>query len=161
MRILLTAGIIAWACMSGPVMAQTIDAQDPAKFATVLTNLGYKPSAVVTNGGIPLLTAQINDWNTGFAFSGCNEDNKGCKYVVLVTTISDLTDPPADWVNQINNELDLGKIVVHDSKSIAITFPLTFGPDGIPLTTFRYALDLWLETIGYVAQSAANAKLLK
>lgn len=140
--------------------AQVIDARNPANVSKAMAELGHKINPADNKGGYPMFTAEINGWNTAVVFGGCT-GNTNCKYMLLVSSFSDLTNPPADWINKVNADLDLGKVWVNEEKTLSFSQPVAIGEGQLQRDTLRYVLDQWGGIVRYLSKAATDAKLVK
>jgi hypothetical protein len=140
--------------------AATVRTADPAAVAAALAAMGYRPGAVEPNGGAPLFKVDIADFDTAIVFGGC-ANGSDCRYLVLVSRFTDVLNPPADWVNAHNRDLDLGKLWVGDDGTLAFALAMPTGGEPISVPTLRFVIEQWTGVIGTLSRAAIDAKLIK
>jgi hypothetical protein len=158
MKALIFAGLISLATQAAP--AQDINGRDPVLFAKALSEMGYSPTAAKASDEIPMFNAEISGTDTTFAFGGC-VGGKDCTYVLLVSSFTDVANPPAEWINRINRDYDLGKLWINEDKNISFSLMIPMGVELIPRGTLRFSIEQWSAYISAVAASARDEKLVK
>ena len=79
---------------------------------------------------------------------------KDCKYITLVASYSDVINPPASWVQQMNDEFDLLRVGVNDSKQLYM-----FGAyviEGLPQAELKRILDFWASDTAAIGDEAID-----
>ena len=149
------------AMLASSAQAETpkIGIADPAAFVDQLRGMGYSVGALESRDGIPMTSADIGGISTVVTFGGCKA-GKDCSYLLLITSFSDVIDPPAAWLNKVNADFDLVKVWTNGSKTATLSHAVVFG-DGMPPATFARILEQWQLSAAAVARSAVAAKIAR
>jgi hypothetical protein len=158
MKSLIFAGLAVLAAQAAP--AQGVNGRDPAAFAKTLTDMGYSPTKLETSDDIPMFNAEISGTDTAFVFGGC-VGGKDCSYIALVSSFTDVSNPPTEWINRMNRDYDLGKLWINGDKNLSFSLVIPMGVEPIPRGTLRFALEQWTAFVNTVADSARQEKLVK
>jgi hypothetical protein len=135
---------------------KTVSIKDPAGFAATLREMGYKPGELAEGTKLPAFTVTLGDQPTRVTFGGCiNRVN--CTYLYLSSSYSDVPNPPAEWLNKMNDNFDIIKISTDADKDLY--FSATHVIEGVPRSTLRMILDMWIDDSNSLAQEAVKAKL--
>ena len=137
--------------------APKIGIADPAIFADQLRGMGYTVGPIESREGIPMTSTDIGGLSTVLTFGGCKA-GKNCTYLLLITSFSDVINPPAAWLNKTNADFDLVKVWTNSSGGATLSHAVVFG-DGLPAATFARILEQWQLSAAGVAQSAVTAKI--
>ncbi|NML07099.1 hypothetical protein [Sphingomonas sp. G-3-2-10] len=147
---------------AAPAFAQAngpLSAKDPAAFAAQLRAMGYKPGEIdKSNDKFPALIFEYRDWPINITFGGCT-NGTNCRYIVLVGIFSDVLNPPADWVAELNVDFDLIKVWVGDNGRLSFSAGAIV--EGWPPSAFKTLVDELINGGDELADEARKAKLVK
>lgn len=162
MRMALLAAAIATVAMSGAARAQDsgppVSLKTPAAFAQTLKEMGFAPSAITTKENAPELDVDIDGLPTTVKFVGCTT-GRDCKYITFVSGYTDIVNPPASWMQKMNDEFDMLKIGLKSNKSIYLFAAHVV--NGIPRSELRRILDYWGADTAAISDEAQKAKLVR
>lgn len=136
-----------------PASAETpaaLTLADPAVFAAQLREMGYDPEPF-DNAQVPTTVIHHDSSAYSVALGGCSA-GRNCKYLVLLGSFSDIANPPADWVARHNADYDMIKVWVNDDHHL--TYSTAMVVDGMPRSTFRANLDLFVDSGNGLAREA-------
>lgn len=102
MRFILAAAVAAFFVVAAPAQAQTVSIKDPAAFRNTLSAMGYAPTALTAADTTPEFDIDVDGFSSTLRMQGCSA-GKNCKYITLVASYSDVINPPANWVQQMND----------------------------------------------------------
>lgn len=126
-------------------------------FQASLRQMGYDPEVSKSDDGHPVFKITRDGSSTAIVLGGC-ENGTACTYVAFVTSLTDVINPPAEWLQSVNDDFDLIKVVVNDDKTLRIAHSAVI--EGLPVTSFRYLLDQWFAGVSEVGQKAIKDKLV-
>ena len=152
----------AWcAVLPAPARAQEmVTAQNPETVRALFATWGYGPSEMRDTDDQPSFLATVDNFTFAVAFNGCTA-GRGCLYLVLIANYDDINNPPAEWLNHQNYQYDeLTASRREDDGRLVLRTGITLGPEGIPVSTLRLAMDGWIQDTGAVERSAAEAGLV-
>ena len=162
-RIVIAAlAVAAWgAGLSAPARAQEmITAQNPETVRALFEAWGYRPTALRDAADEPHFNASHEDFTFIVSFAGCTA-GRDCRRLVFVVNYRDITNPPLEWVNSQNYRFDLISAARReDNGYLSLVTGVTLGPQGIPVSTFRLAVDGWIEDTGAIERNAGEAGLI-
>jgi hypothetical protein len=150
--IAILAAAACWVCTS-PASAETASAlslADPAVFSAQLREMGYDLEPFET-GQVPTTIIRQGSDVYSMALGGCTA-SRNCKYLVLISSFSDISNPPADWVAKHNADYDMIKVWVNDDHHL--TYSIAMVVDGMPRSTFRANVDLFTDSGNSLAREA-------
>jgi Putative bacterial sensory transduction regulator len=149
--------ILAMPAFAAPA-EKTVSIKDPAGFAATLREMGYKPEELQKGTKMPAFTVTLGDQPTRFTFGGCT-NRLDCKYLYLSSSYNDVPNPPAEWLNKMNDNFDMIKVSTDADKDLY--FSATHVIEGVPRSTLKMILDMWISDANALAQEAVTAKLNK
>jgi hypothetical protein len=152
-----TIALAAMLASSAHAETPRIAIADPVAFADQLRGMGYTVGPIESRDGIPMTSTDIRGLSTVMTFGGCKA-GKDCTYLLLITSFSDVINPPAAWLNKANADFDLVKVWTNSSGTATLSHAVVFG-DGMPAATFARILEQWQLSAAGVAQSAVAAKI--
>jgi hypothetical protein len=153
MRLILAAAAAALFVVAGPVQAQSTSIKNPAAFVATLKAMGYEPGPLSKVDTQPEVDIKVDGFSTTLRLQGCAAA-ADCKYMTLVASYSDVIDPPASWVQQMNDEFDLLRVGVNDKNQLYM-----FGAyivEGLPRTELKRIFDYWASDTSAVGQEAID-----
>jgi Putative bacterial sensory transduction regulator len=160
MRMGLKRFFAAAAMLSVPALAapaeKTVSIKNPAAFAVTLREMGYKPGDLEKDTKMPALTVTLGDQPTRITFGGCT-NRVNCTYLYLSSSYDDVPNPPAEWLNKMNDNFDIIKVSTDADKDLY--FSATHVIEGVPRSTLKLILDMWIGDANSLAQEAVSAKL--
>jgi hypothetical protein len=139
--------------------AQTVTGQDPQAVRALFDRWGFHPEAIYTNGSVPSVDIVVDDTPTSVAFGGCTNGRR-CTYFALITSFSDIVNPPFEWLNDINGEFDNVTVTRREDGHLGLRMSVMLGTDGVPETTLRAVFNDWVAANGDIAQRAITAHLV-
>lgn len=151
LALMLSAGSTAAAAQERPVSIR-----DPAKFAATLREMGFQPGELAKDTNSPAFLMTVGDQPTRFTFGGCTA-RVDCKYLYLSSSYSDIPNPPKAWLDRMNDHFDIIKVDT-DADNV-LYFSATHVIEGVPRTTLKLILDMWVTDANALAQEAVSAKL--
>lgn len=128
---------------------------DPAQFAADLRDMGYEPDPF-SEGAVPQ-TLLHSDGNGYSAVLGGCTNGTNCKYMVLVSSFTDVLNPPEAWVAKQNVEYDMIKVWVNDSKELAYSTPVVV--NGMSRASLKATIDHFINSGDSLAREALVAGL--
>jgi len=140
MRFILSAALAAFFVVAAPAQAQSVSIKDPVAFRNTLSAMGYSPSPLVSADTTPEFDIDIDGFSSTLRMQRCTA-GKNCEYITLVASYSDVVSPPVNWVQQMNDEFDLLRVGINDSKQLYM-----FGAyviEGLPKSELKRILDYW------------------
>jgi len=124
-----------------PLVAETVDATDPARLAQVIQELGYRALLDTDNVGDPLITSSVAGTEFSIFFYRCN-DNTNCK-VVLFKVGYDLSDgTTAEVINAWNEANLFGRAYLDDENDPWLEMPVNLD-GGVSRANFEDSFDWW------------------
>ena len=156
---LLSGLLFAGAAHAKPPAAALISAQSIPNFVKQMEAMGFKISDLEQDGSPPSFGTEIDGHPTNVLFGGCTE-GKACKYVLLLTSFSDIVNPPPEFLNHINRDYDMIGVFKNDRDKLAVQHGIVLGTDGIPITTFRKALEYWSSDLDGISDDAIKAGIV-
>lgn len=157
----LTYMMAVFATVAMPVLVSaepTVSIADPAALVSALKDMGYKPGQPETATNSPTFIVAIGDQPTRITFGGCVE-RVNCKYIYMSSSYSDVPNPPAEWLRRMNDAFDIIKVGTDADNDLF--FSATHIIEGVPRSTLRMILDLWIADAAALAEDAVAAKLNK
>ena len=142
----------AWAAPSD----KPVSIANPAALAGVLRDMGYQPGELAKDTKNPAFNVTLGDQPTRITFGGCT-GGANCKYIYMSSSYSDVPNPPTDWLNRMNDAFDIIKVDTDSDNDLF--FSAAHVIDGIPRSTLRLILDMWIADANALAQEAVSAKL--
>lgn len=147
---------------AAPAFAQAgppLSAKDPVAFAAQLRSMGYKPGEVdSSNEEFPELIFEYREWPINVIFGGCT-NGKNCRYIVLVGIFSDVLNPPAEWVAELNVDFDLIKVWVGDTGRLSFSAGALV--EGWPPSAFKSLVEELVNGCDELTKEARKANLVK
>ncbi len=134
----------------------TVSIKNPAAFAAILREMGYKPGDLEKDTKLPAFTVTLGDQPTRITFGGCT-NRVNCTYLYLSSSYDDVPSPPAEWLNKMNDNFDIIKVSTDADKDLY--FSATHVIEGVPRSTLKLILDMWISDANSLAQEAVSAKL--
>lgn len=153
----LAAAMIATSISAAPA-ERPVSIADPAAFASVMREMGYQPSELAKDTKSPAFNVTLGDQPTRFTFGGCT-NRINCKYIYMSSAYIDVPNPPKDWLDRMNDQFDIIKVDTDADNDLF--FSATHVIEGIPRSTLRTILDMWISDAAALAQEAVSAKLNK
>ena len=138
--------------------AQMVTAHDPQRVRALLDRWGYHPGEITTNGETPSFLITIDGLSTGVGFGNCT-NGRGCTYLVLVNTYTDVANPPLEWLNALNRDYDNVTVVRDAENLMTLRASIILGAGGIPESLFREVLSEWVAANNEIADRAVAANL--
>ena len=154
MRFILAAAVAAFFVVAAPAQAQSVSLKDPVAFRNTLSAMGYAPTALTAADTTPEFDIDVDGFSSTLRMQGCSA-GKNCKYITLVASYSDVINPPANWVQQMNDEFDLLRVGVNDRKQLDM-----FGAyviEGLPQAELKRILDFWASDTAAIGDEAIDA----
>ena len=151
---------IAAAGLAAPALAQNVTGRDPQAVRALFDRWGFAPTALETNGEVPMFDVTIDGIGAVAAFGGCTA-GRNCTYLVVNAVYSDVPNPPLEWVNAQNREFDLITASRNDGGLLSLRTSVMLGGDGVPESTLRVAIGDWAMANGEIAQRAIQAGLAR
>lgn len=151
MRLFLAAALTAAIFVASPASAQTVSIRNPAAFVATLKAMGYEPGALSNVDTSPEVDIKVNGFGTTLRLIGCTAA-ADCKYMTLVASYSDVVDPPAAWLQKMNDEFDLLRIGINDKKQLYM-----FGAyvvEGLPRSELKRIFDYWAADTSSIGSEA-------
>lgn len=159
MRIGLKCTLFAFA--TAPALAapaeRPVSIKDPAAFVSVLRDMGYQPGELAKDTKNPAFVVAIGDQATRITFGGCT-GRTGCKYLYLSSSYSDVPNPPKAFLDKMNDQFDIIKVDTDADNDLF--FSATHVIEGVPRTTLKLILEMWVTDAKALAQEAISAKLV-
>jgi hypothetical protein len=161
MKRLLHAALVLAAAIGSAAPAQPaqVTAQDPEAVRALFTRWGYRPAPLELQDG-PYFVATLDDGATTVGFGGCT-NNRDCVNVVLLTSYSDILNPPFEWLNERNNDYGLVTLTRGDGGKLQLRMGILLGTQGISEALFIRHLEEWVATNRDLAQRALDAHLVQ
>lgn len=160
MRTALKCAIMVGAMMAIPAWAappeRPVSIKDPALLAGVLRDMGYQPGELAKDTKNPAFFVTIGDQATRITFGGC-AGGEACKYIYLSSSYSDVPNPPKAFLDRMNDQFDVIKVDTDADNDLF--FSATHVIEGVPRTTLKLILDMWVNDANALAQEAVSAKL--
>jgi hypothetical protein len=150
------AGAIAITPVWGATPERPVSIKDPAQFAAVLRDMGYQPGEFTKGTKNPAFIVTIGDQATRITFGGC-VGGAACKYIYLSSSYSDVPNPPKAFLDRMNDQFDIIKVDTDADNDLF--FSATHVIEGVPRTTLKLILDMWVNDANALAQEAVSAKL--
>lgn len=153
MRLFIAAAAAAFLAASAPAHAQSVSIKDPAAFRTTLNAMGYAPTPLTKADATPEFDVEIDGFWTTLRLQGCTA-GRDCKYMTLVASYSDVVNPPATWVQKMNDEFDLLRVGINDKDQLYM-----FGAyvlEGLPQGELRRIFDYWAADTQAIGQEAID-----
>lgn len=152
----MTAAIVATMPTWAAVAEKPVSIKDPAALAATLREMGYVPGPLAKETKSPAFLVTLGGKPTRFTFGGCN-NRVDCKYLYLSSAYRDIHNPPADWVNRMNDRFDIIKVSTDADRDLF--FSATHVIEGAPRSTLKLILEMWVTDANALAQEAITAKL--
>ncbi|MFN7176075.1 MAG: hypothetical protein ACK4MX_04220 [Thermaurantiacus sp.] len=127
-----------------------------ADMRKVLTSLGYTVQNDAAAGEKEPLLVEIGGQPTNVTVAGCNDRGAQCRYAMLLTTFTDVRNPPGAWLGQANYRWDFTQVSLDREGHVLIALAIPFGTEGLPLTSLRWMLEMWPANVGGIAQLARD-----
>lgn len=140
MRLILAAVAAAISVVGAPAQAQTVTIKNPAAFVATLKAMGYAPGPLNKVDTTPEVDISVDGFGTTLRLVGCTA-GADCKYMTLVASYSDVINPPAAWVQKMNDEFDLLRVGINDKNQLYM-----FGAyvvEGLPRSELKHIFDYW------------------
>ncbi|NIJ39606.1 hypothetical protein FHR22_004358 [Sphingopyxis panaciterrae] len=153
MRLFIAAAAAAWFGVAAPVQAQSVSIKNPAAFVATLKAMGYAPGALSKIDTSPEVDITVDGFGTTLRLVGCTA-GADCKYMTLVASYSDVVNPPASWVQKMNDEFDLLRIGINDKGQLYM-----FGAyviEGLPQRELGRIFDYWAADTSSIGQEAVD-----
>lgn len=153
MRLFIAAATAAFLAAAAPAHAQSVSIKDAAGFRNTLSAMGYAPTALAKADADPEFDVDVDGFATTLRLQGCTA-GRDCKYMTLVASYSDVIDPPATWVQQMNDEFDLLRVGINDKRQLYM-----FGAyvvEGLPQSELRRIFDYWAADTQAIGQEAID-----
>jgi hypothetical protein len=153
MRFVLAAAVAAFFVVAAPAQAQTVSIKDPAAFRTMVSAMGYSPSPLVSADTTPEFDIDIDGFASTLRMQRCTA-GKDCKYITLVASYSDIVNPPAAWVQKMNDEFDLLRVGTNEKQQLYM-----FGAyviEGLPQNELKRILDFWSSDTAAIGDEAID-----
>ena len=153
MRLFIAAAAAAFLAASAPAHAQSVSIKDPAASRTTLNAMGYAPTPLTKADATPEFDVEIDGFWTTLRLQGCTA-GRDCKYMTLVASYSDVVNPPATWVQKMNDEFDLLRVGINDKDQLYM-----FGAyvlEGLPQGELRRIFDYWAADTQAIGQEAID-----
>ena len=151
MRSILVAAATALFVVGAPAQAQTVTIKNPASFVATLKAMGYAPGALSKIDTTPEVDISVDGFGTTLRLVGCTA-GADCKYITLVASYSDVINPPAAWVQKMNDEFDLLRVGTNDKKQLYM-----FGAhvvEGLPRSELKRIFDYWVADTSSIGSEA-------
>ena len=158
MKHLIAVAVMALAVLTAGRAQAQINTGDPKAVMQALIVMGYKPGPIDDDVNNPTFFVPINDVETGVVFGSCQARIR-CQYFTLVTRFTDVSNPPAAWLDGHNSNLDLGKAWLTKEGQLAISMPVPTGAEATTPAAMRFILDQWSALLATISQSAIDEKL--
>ena len=152
---LIALGTLFAAPMASAETPAAINIADPAIFTAQLREMGYAPDAF-TGDVAPTSVIHSGSSSYGLVLGGCT-NGKDCSYVVVFGSFTDIVNPPADWMIKQNVDYDVIKVWLNDSRQLTYSTPII--ANGLPRSSFRAAVDLFIDSGQSLAREALVAGL--
>lgn len=153
MRLFIAAATAACFAVAAPVQAQSISIKNPAAFVATLKSMGYAPGALSKVDTSPEVDITVDGFGTTLRLVGCAA-GADCKYMTLVASYSDVVDPPASWVQKMNDEFDLLRVGINEKGQLYM-----FGAyviEGLPQRELERIFDYWAADTSSIGQEAID-----
>jgi hypothetical protein len=153
MRLFIAAATAALLVAAMPAHAQSVSIKDPAAFRNTLSTMGYAPSPLIKADTVPEFEVEVDGFVSTLRMQGCDA-GRDCKYITLVASYSDVTNPPANWVQKMNDEFDLLRVGTNDKGQLYM-----FGAyvlEGLPQTELKRIFDFWGADTAAIGQEAID-----
>ena len=154
MRFILTAAAAALFVVGVPAQAQSVTIKNPAAFVATLKAMGYAPGPLNKVDTTPEVDISVGDFGTTLRLSGCTA-GADCKYMTLVASYSDVVNPPAAWVQKMNDEFDLLRVGINEKKQLYM-----FGAyvvEGLPRSELKRIFDYWAADTAAIGTEAIES----
>ncbi|WP_447765364.1 hypothetical protein [Sphingopyxis panaciterrae] len=158
MRLFIAAATAAGFAMAAPAYAQAVSIKNPAAFVATLKAMGYAPGALSKIDTSPEVDIAVDGFGTTLRLVGCTA-GADCKYMTLVASYSDVVNPPASWVQKMNDEFDLLRVGINDKGQLYM-----FGAyvvDGLPQRELQRIFDFWSADTSSIGQEATDGGYTK
>lgn len=152
--------VVAAALWSAPTMAAepALNAGNAAGLYTSLKDMGYAPTPIEIKPDIASTVITSNGSQYWLVLGGCT-DKKGCSYIVVGSSFTDVVEPPTAWLLDQNKDLDLIKVWLNDDK--LLTYSASVLTADLTRTQFRAFVDTLIVSEVLLGQRAIEAKLVK
>jgi len=148
---------LALMAMPGAAFAETpIDGSDPAIFEQQLREMGYAPDKFEVSADTASSVLHLPNESLAIVLGGCT-GGKGCTYVALVGSFSDIKTAPADWIAKMNVNYDLIKVWARDDGKL--TYSAGSVVTGMSRATFRAWIDIVTSSSDALGNEAVKAGL--
>jgi len=150
-RLILMAAAAALFVVGAPAQAQSVTIKNPAAFVATLKAMGYGPGPLTKIDTTPEVDIAVNGFGTTLRLVGCAA-GADCKYVTLVASYSDVSNPPAAWVQEMNDEFDLLRVGINEKKQLYM-----FGAyvvEGLPRSELKRIFDYWVADTAAIGTEA-------
>ena len=150
-----------WLAVPATAQAQQlVSARDPAAIRALFESWGYRPAAIQGADDQPVFQATIGGIVSAVVLGGCTR-GRNCNHVVLVSTYSDVPNPPFEWLNRQNFHYNLVTAMRREDGLLSLRMGIMLGPQGVPASTIRAAIDDWIAVNGEIAESAGEVGLVR
>lgn len=156
MRSIVLAALMALSAT--PAAAQTVSIKSAEALSDTFKAMGYRPEKIDSSGAVPAFDVEIGGLTTTVKLHGCTK-NRNCKYMSLVSAYNDVIEPPASWLQKMNDDFDLLKVGVNNRRELYLFS--AFVVEGLPRAEFKRILDFWDADTRGIADEAKDAKLVK
>ncbi len=153
MRLFIAAATAVGLVLTVPAQAQSVSIRNPAAFVATLKTMGYAPGALSKIDTSPEVDITVDGFGTTLRLVGCTA-GADCKYMTLVASYSDVVNPPASWVQKMNDEFDLLRIGINDKGQLYM-----FGAyviEGLPQRELQRIFDYWAADTSSIGQEAVD-----
>ena len=158
MRFVMAAAVAVFSVAAAPAHAQTVTIKNPAAFVATLKAMGYAPGALSNVDTTPEVDVSIDGFGTTLRLVGCS-GGADCKYITLVASYSDVLNPPAVWVQKMNDEFDLLRVGRNEKGQLYM-----FGAyvvEGLPRSELKRIFDYWVADTSAIGTEAINGGYTK
>ena len=141
MRTLICIGTAVVLGYATPALAQTIDATNPAKLASVIQDVGYRATLDVDGAGDPMIRSKAGGTDFQIYFYGC-DDGAECKWLLFKVGYDLPGGTTLATVNQWNANTLFGRAYLDDEDDPWLEMGVTLD-GGVTQQNFADVVDWW------------------
>lgn len=138
--------LIACAAFGTPVHAESVDATEPDKLASVIRDLGYRASVEQDDAGDPMIRSSAGGIEFGIVFYGCT-DGERCRTLLFQVGYDLESGTTAEVVEAWNEGILFGRAYLDEEADPWLEMPVNlFG--GVSRENFEDTFDWWETILG-------------
>lgn len=134
------------AAATSAAAAETVDATDPQRLASIIRDLGYRAMLTTDNTGDPMITTSVGGTDVSILFFGCVA-NADCKTLLFKVGYDLAGGTTLEAVNVWNTENLYGRAYLDDENDPWIEMPVNLFA-GVTRENFEDTFDWWEVVVG-------------